>query len=40
LYSLKNQHPYFQYLSRLIDDEDKYVFHIPVATGFTLVVKK
>jgi hypothetical protein len=40
LYSLKNQHPYFQYLSRLKDDEDKYVFHIPVATGFTLVVKR
>jgi hypothetical protein len=40
LYSLKNQHPYFHYLSRLTDDEDKYVFHIPVATGFTLVVKK
>jgi hypothetical protein len=40
LYSLKNEHPYFQYLSRLKDDEDKYVFHIPVATGFTLVVKR
>jgi hypothetical protein len=40
LYSLKNEHPYFQYLSRLKDDEDKYVFHIQVATGFTLVVKR
>ena len=40
LYSLKNKHPYFQYLSRLAEDEDKYLFHIPVATGFTFVVKK
>jgi hypothetical protein len=40
LYSSKNQHPYFEYLSRLTQDEDKHVFHIPVATGFTLVVKK
>jgi len=40
LYSMKNKHPYFQYLSRLAEDEDKYLFHIPVATGFTFVVKK
>lgn len=40
LYSLKNKHPYFQYLSRLAEDEDKYLFHVPVATGFTFVVKK
>lgn len=40
LYSLKNKHPYFQYLSRLTEDDDKYLFHIPVATGFTFVVKK
>ena len=40
LYSSKNQHPYFEYLMRLTEDVDKYVFHIPVATGFTLVVKR
>ena len=40
LYSLKNKHPYFQYLSKLTGDDDKYLFHIPVATGFTFVVKK
>ena len=40
LYSLKNKHPYFQYLSRLAEDDDKYLFHVPVATGFTFVVKK
>ena len=40
LYSLKNKHPYFQYLSLLTEDDDKYLFHIPLATGFTFVVKK
>lgn len=40
LYSLKNKHPYFEYLSRLTSDDDKYLFHVPVATGFTFVVKR
>lgn len=40
LYSTKNEHPYYEYFIRLTEDNDKYVFHIPIATGFTLVVKK
>jgi len=40
LYALKERHPYFQYLSRLTEDDDKYLFHVPLATGFTFVVKK